>query len=692
MTTDLPFSRRVIRQIAALSALILAVVLAGGGAMLLHTARAIDMTQAAEERALVQRRFERGLEQMVSDVTSASIWNEAYLRLGPSVDGPWADENVGRYYDSYLGHTNTAIVAPDGLPVYYWRGERRPVGESLALLGDAAPLIQAARQKEAQIMSLRRRPIGFRAVATARGLMESGGAFYLVAVSTVVPETAEAAWRPSFSPLIISVKQMDARFLNSIARDLRLADVAVHRTGPSRGAALPLLDAGRAQIGEITWTPKTPGFGRIQDVFPVLMVAMLVLLLAALGVALHIRAVMRQLAANDAALDHAMQELIDARDEAAKANRAKSQFLANMSHEIRTPLNGVLGMAQVMERDELTPRQLERLRIIRESGRALLVLLNDILDVSKIEAGRLELEETDFDLEEIVRAACALFAEMAEQKGLAMQVQVAPQARGRWRGDPLRLRQVISNLVSNAVKFTVRGSVSIEVERSAEGLAVRVRDTGVGIPAARLGGLFEKFTQVDASTSRQYGGTGLGLAISRELTELMKGSLTVESEVGVGSTFTMIAPLDWVGPPAAAVSGPESEEGGEGELRILAVEDNVTNQVILQSLLAPLQGSLTLVANGMEAVEAVRSGRYELVLMDIQMPQMNGVEATRAIRRWEAANNRRPIPILAVTANVLPEQVEEYLNAGMTGFISKPIESRRLIAAMTEAVEAGGRS
>jgi signal transduction histidine kinase len=485
---------------------------------------------------------------------------------------------------------------------------------------------------------------------------------------------------------------MDAGFLSSLARDLRLSDVAVHRTGPDRGVTLPLLDAGRAQIGEITWKPKTPGLGRIQDVLPLLAAAMLVLLLAGLGVALHIRAVLRQLALNDAALDRAMQELIDARDEAAKANRAKSQFLANMSHEIRTPLNGVLGMAQVMERDELTPRQLERLRIIRESGHALLVLLNDILDVSKIEAGRLELEETEFDLEEIVRAPCALFREMAEQKGLALQVQVAPEAQGRWRGDPLRLRQVISNLVSNAVKFTARGGVNIEVERSAEGVLVRVRDTGVGIPAERLGGLFEKFTQVDASTSRQYGGTGLGLAISRELTELMKGRLTVESEVGVGSTFTMTARMDWVGEAAPSRPGLDSDEAGEGELRILAVEDNVTNQVILQSLLAPLQGSLTLVANGMEAVEAVRSGRYELVLMDIQMPRMNGIEATRAIRRWEVANNRRPIPILAVTANILPEQVEEYLNAGMTGVISKPIECRRLIAAMTEAVEAGGRS
>jgi CheY-like chemotaxis protein len=383
-----------------------------------------------------------------------------------------------------------------------------------------------------------------------------------------------------------------------------------------------------------------------------------------------------------------MQELVGARDEAAKANLAKSQFLANMSHEIRTPLNGVLGMAQVMERDELSPRQADRLHIIQESGGALLALLNDILDVSKIEVGKLELEDAPFDLVETVRAACAPFREIAERKGLGFSVRIGEQVQGLWRGDALRVRQVVSNLVSNAVKFTAEGRVSVELSAVGEGVTILVKDTGVGIPRTRLSNLFEKFVQADASTSREYGGSGLGLAISRELVELMHGKISVESDLGRGSAFSIHLPL------ARAGAGPlpPRVEPGEGAMRILAVEDNVTNRLILESLLAPLRGSLTLVANGREAVEAVKGGGYELVLMDIQMPLMNGVEATRAIRAWEAETGRRPIPILAVTANLMADQVQDYLNAGMNGVIAKPIETGRLIAAMTEAVEAANRA
>jgi signal transduction histidine kinase len=305
----------------------------------------------------------------------------------------------------------------------------------------------------------------------------------------------------------VSVRRIDGQYLAGLGRDLRISDPHVHRVASHSESTLPLIGMEGTQIGEMSWTPKTPGQGRIQEIFPQLFVAILLLIAAGIAMALHIRAVHRQMERNDAELDQAMRDLVAARDEASNASHAKSQFLANMSHEIRTPLNGVLGMAQVMERDELTPRQQERLRIISESGRALLTLLNDILDVSKIEAGRLELEDAEFDLEELIRAASAPFGEMAEHKGLALEVQVAPEARGRWRGDPLRLRQVIANLVSNAVKFTAHGRVSIEAERTAAELIIRVRDTGVGIPSDRIATLFEKFTQGDASTTRQYGGT-----------------------------------------------------------------------------------------------------------------------------------------------------------------------------------------
>lgn len=687
MSSNLPFSRRAIRRIAALAALILLVVVAGSAGLLLYTTQEIDEAQVAEERALIQRRMDRGLDQMVSDITSASIWDDAYRVLSASPDLDWADENMGGYYDNYLGHTASIIVDGADQPIYYWQEARLPPEDSRTLLTDVKPLLSRIRTQEAQRLA-GDRGVGFAAVLTAKGMIQSRGSFYLVAVSTVVPETRSEPWRPGPSPAVVSVRRMDGRFLGDLARDLRISDPHVHSSVSQTEDSLPMIGMDGTQIGQISWTPKTPGEGRIREIYPQLIAAMLVLLAAGLALALHIRAVFRQLEANDAALDKAMQELVSARDEAAQANLAKSHFLANMSHEIRTPLNGVLGMAQVMERDELSPRQSDRLHIIQESGQALLTLLNDILDVSKIEAGKLELEDAAFDLAEIVRSASAPFREIAERKGLGFSVRISETAQGLWRGDSLRVRQVVSNLVSNAVKFTAQGRVKVEVDAAEEGVLILVKDTGVGIPKARLGNLFEKFVQADASTSREFGGSGLGLAISRELVELMGGRISVESELGRGSAFAIHLPLPRCG--GLAHVQPRVEQL-EGSMRILAVEDNVTNRLILESLLAPLRGSLTVVANGREAVEAVRGGGYELVLMDIQMPQMNGIEATKAIRAWEAETGRPPIPILAVTANVMSGQVADYLAAGMNGVIAKPIETGRLIAAMTEAVEAATR-
>ena len=382
-----------------------------------------------------------------------------------------------------------------------------------------------------------------------------------------------------------------------------------------------------------------------------------------------------------------------AREAAEAASRIKSQFLANMSHEIRTPLNGVLGMVQAMEREEASPAQYERLRTIRESGETLLQILNDVLDFSKIEAGKLELHVEAFDLGQLIRRACAVFADTAAAKGLELHWDVTPSAEGVWEGDPARIRQMLMNLLSNAVKFTGAGWVSVTAAAHEDGLRLTVRDTGDGIAPEHLPRLFGKFSQADESITRRFGGTGLGLAICRELAGMMDGEIGVESTLGQGSAFSLRLPLRRLGAaspaPAeeASAASAEAPASIERELRILAAEDNPTNQKVLAALLEPMGVELTLVASGQEAIDAWRSAQWDVILMDIQMPEMSGVEATRLIRAAELAERRGRTPIVAVSANAMQHQMDEYLAAGMELHVAKPIQAKALYAAVQAALD-----
>lgn len=373
----------------------------------------------------------------------------------------------------------------------------------------------------------------------------------------------------------------------------------------------------------------------------------------------------------------------DARERAEAADQLKSDFLATMAHEIRTPLNGVLGMTYVMESGPLDPKQRERLKVIKTSGESLLSLLSDMLDFAKIEAGYLKLQETTFDLGAVLATACSPFAAMAADKGVKFDLNVAPSAIGHWRGDEQRLRQVVSNLVANAVKFTEVGAVGVVVDTTEIGLRILVRDTGIGMKPDQIPRLFEKFTQADSTNTRKYGGTGLGLAICRDLTNLMEGTLTARSIEGQGSIFTFEAPLAHVKPALAAKDKTAPPALAEvGQLRILAAEDDPINQEVLAALLEPLGAKLVMTADGDAAVAAYCKGQFDMVLMDIHMPKMNGMDATRAIRAWEAQQGLPPTPILAVTANLMTHHIAAYRDAGIDGVVGKPIHVGKLFDAI----------
>ena len=384
-----------------------------------------------------------------------------------------------------------------------------------------------------------------------------------------------------------------------------------------------------------------------------------------------------------------MAEVHRAQAEAIEANKAKSEFLTVMSHEIRTPLNGVLGMAQAMAADELSGRQRERLEVVSQSGQALLAIVNDVLDLAKVEAGKVELENRPFDLEPTIRQAEATFEAIALSKGLTFTSTVEASAEGRYMGDALRLRQILANLISNAVKFTDAGGITVSARRDGGDLVLIVQDTGPGCTPEQMGRLFRKFEQADVSTTRRFGGTGLGLSICSELSALMGGTIVAEAVEPHGLRFVTRLPLERLGGEDQAVVAVAAVEDAEEArpLRVLAAEDHPVNRQVLTVLLAQAGIVPTIVENGALAVDAWREGDWDLILMDVQMPVMDGPSATAAIRAEEFAEGRDHTPIIALTANVMTHQIEDYRSIGMDAVVGKPIQMDELMRAMARVLE-----
>lgn len=401
----------------------------------------------------------------------------------------------------------------------------------------------------------------------------------------------------------------------------------------------------------------------------------------------------RDLAQQTESLERIVRErtadLEAARALADAGSAAKSAFLANMSHEIRTPMNGVLAMAAELYDTQLTDNQREMLAVIISSGDVLMSVINDILDLSKVEAGRIDIEDVAFDLTEVITNVERLHSLKAQEKGISFTVDLRG---GAWiRSDPMRLRQILGNLLSNAIKFTNEGGVQVAIDllpgdAGCNILRLDVRDTGIGMSADQLARLFSPYEQGGSDMARRYGGTGLGLAISRHFCRLLGGDLWAESTSGRGSCFTAhlrVGPADPVvaTDPDSAVRA-LSDRLSVAPLHILAAEDNLTNQHVLTSILKRFDLRLDIVANGREAVQKWQRTRPDLILMDIQMPVMNGVEATAAIRKAEAAAGLVRTPIIAQSANAMRHHVEDYLSQGLDACVPKPLRRAELIDAI----------
>jgi len=650
------------------------VVLASVALLAAFGVKAIDAAHQTSETRLIQRRVDRTLELVRENVVSASVWNDARTAMARR-DWAWAQLNFGDYYADYMRHDVTLAFGADGRLAYASRDSERVALDQERVFAEAvAPLVAEVRARGARAKAHRR--VGLDAVATREAFVDAGGVLYAVSASTIVAEDLEHLSSEPFDPVVVSGRKVST-VVDELEGEVLVTGARLQPVQRVRNRSVELKGFDGRSLASIVWTPAKPGLSALIAGAPVLLaIAAALIAVCAFGywrVIDLIGRLDRNQAARDAALIKA-QEALD----------AKTRFLANMSHELRTPLNGVIAVGEVLRDRQGTDESRNMAELIVSSARVLERLINDVLDTAKIDAGHMRLETAPFVLRDLVRDVAELHAVAAEAQALSLSWKVSPAAEMSYIGDRTRLTQVLSNLLNNAVKFTSTGQVRLSARPADGGVRFYVSDTGEGFRQEDAARLFKPFEQADASTTRRHGGTGLGLTICRSLVELMGGRISVRSRPGKGACFSVFVPLTAVAEGLDRPLEPVSSRASEPEmppLRVLLAEDHPTNQRVVAMILEPIGVELTIVENGRAAVEAAEGAVFDLILMDIQMPVMDGLEAMRLIRRAETARGMHT-PIICLTANADEAQAQACLAAGGDLHVPKPYRADALLQAI----------
>ncbi len=644
-------------------------------ASLLIWANQVDRDVRKQEEELVRRGLLASIYEIERSILPETNWDEAVANLDNHFDPAWANANLNDYFAQNIDFEQLFVLDGDNRAIYgRFHKDAAPAADYRHFSG-AAPLIAAVRHAEAERGPIAQHKAGALRTLKSRAIQASDfvmhdGKVYLVSATLVQPDFATVTPKGDFAPIVVMALRMNAAALSRVKDRFQLDDVKAdvglaHLGGGRAHVALPV--SGGDQPLVLSWSPKTPGADLARAA--ALPVALVLLVFGLVGFVMITR--IRRAAA---------QLLVN--------HRTQTEFLANMSHEIRTPLNGVNAIAAALGRTSLSPAQAEMVGIIQGSGETLTRVLSDVLDVSCMDTRAVKVERQPFHLGDTVRSVAALAGARAREKALDLIIDIDPMAEAAVTGDAVRVKQILTNLVSNALKFTSEGYVAIAIRAEGQDRwRIDVQDTGIGFDPAEKDRLFGRFQQGDGSATRSYGGMGLGLTICKQLVELMGGEIDANGAPGEGATFSVRLPLPMSTATPQARTDTDANSGPGRPLRVLLADDHPTNRKVVQVLFAEFDVDLVCTENGREACEAFATRRFDLVLMDMQMPVMDGLEAVRVIRERERQRGFTRTPIVMLTANALPEHRDASLAAGADLHMAKPIEAPKLFGVLQSVAE-----